>query len=120
MWQNNNSKFPPYNNFDESQPIYDDGDDGIMQNANGNRAVLKYYNNNQHDGHEGSQKMSEHNNNFSSDESNDGKDSSRIMMPNVATDEEDIEADDEDHQSDDDYIGLYDNGEALNKLVDEF
>jgi hypothetical protein len=36
-------------------------------------------------------------------------------MPVVATDEED-----DDHQSDDDYIGLYDNGEALNKLVDEF
>jgi hypothetical protein len=40
------------------------------------------------------------------------------MMPTVvATDEEDNE---EEQQSDDDYIGLYDNGEALNKLVDEF
>jgi hypothetical protein len=37
------------------------------------------------------------------------------MMPVVGTDD-----DDDEHQSDDDYIGLYDNGEALNKLVDEF
>lgn len=85
--------------------------------------MLKYFNNNdnchQQDPRKvASQNLTDRNDGFSSDDSNGG-DRDSVMMPTVAaTDEEDNDDDvDDDHQSD---YGLYENGEALNKLVDEF